>query len=46
MPMFDPATGKVLDRAALKSVALNVSNLKEPGTPGGPPVKVKDPQRG
>ncbi|MFZ4431616.1 MAG: hypothetical protein ACOYOQ_00315 [Microthrixaceae bacterium] len=45
MPLFDPDTGKLLDRDALKSVGFGMTNLRDKGAPGGDPKKVKDPGR-
>lgn len=41
MPLFDPDTGKLIDRDALKSVGFGLTNLREPGTPNAAPKKVK-----
>ena len=41
MPLFDPETGKLIDRDALKSVAFGMTALREPGTAGAAPKKVK-----
>ena len=41
MPMFDPDTGKLIDRDALKSVGFGMTPLREPGTANAAPKKVK-----
>jgi len=43
--MFDD-DGKLIDREALKSLAFGTVPLREPGTPGGPPRKVRNPTEG
>ena len=43
MPLFDPETGKLIDKDALKSVAFGMTNLRDAGSPLGAPKKVKNP---
>jgi len=39
--LFDD-DGKVIDREALRSVSFGTVALRDPGSPDGPPLKVKD----
>lgn len=43
MPLFDPETGKLIDKDALKSVAFGMTALRDAGSPNGAPKKVKNP---
>lgn len=43
MPMFDPDTGKLIDKDALRSVGFGMTNLRDAGTPNAAPKKVKNP---
>jgi len=43
MPMFDPDTGKVIDKDALRTVGFGTVALREAGTTNAAPKKVKSP---
>ena len=43
MPLFDPETGKLIDKDALKSVAFGMTGLRDAGAQNAAPKKVKRP---
>jgi hypothetical protein len=43
MPLFDPDTGKVIDKDALKSVSFGMTNLRDAGSVNAAPKRTKAP---